>query len=128
CAPMAIAQRSAATGAGALWVPELSAAQVSVMFRLFFLTTVPVLALILLLIDGLRDQSDRPSVSANIRSAFRDPGIAALVSLALIPVTLAVVSLILQPSMLDRYATVTVLAWAPIAALAVETVGRVARG
>src|SRR5437764_807750 len=40
CAPMAIAQRSAATGAGALWVPELSAAQVGVVVRLFFLTTV----------------------------------------------------------------------------------------
>src|SRR5207247_1233436 len=68
CAPMAIAQRSAATGAGALWVPELSAAQVGVMCRLFFLTTVRILALILFLMDGLRDRSDRPSLSARIRS------------------------------------------------------------
>src|SRR5205085_1321348 len=30
--------------------------------------------------------------------------------------------------MLDRYATVTVLAWAPVVALAVDTLGRAARG
>ena len=113
---MAIAQRSAATGAGALWVPELSAAQVGVIVRLFFLTTVPVLAVILLLVDGLRESGDRPSVSANIRDALRDPGVAALASLALMPVTLIVVSVVLQPSMLDRYAIVTVLAWPPFVA------------
>jgi hypothetical protein len=127
CAPMAIAQRSAATGAGALWVPELSAAQIGVIVRLFFLTTVPVVAVILLLVDGLRETGERPSVGSSIRSALRDPGVAALASLALMPVTLIVVSVVLQPSMLDRYAIVTVVAWAPFVALAVETLGRTAR-
>ena len=125
CIPMVIAQR--ATSSGVLWVPELSGAQIGVMIRLFFLTTVPVLAVILLLIDGLRDTSDRPTVTASIRGALRDPGLAALVSLALMPLTLIVISVLLQPSMLDRYGIVTVLAWAPVVALAVDSLGRVAR-
>ena len=125
CIPMVIAQR--ATSNGVLWVPELSGAQIGVMIRLFFLTTVPVLAVILLLIDGLRDTSDRPTVTASIRGALRDPGLAALVSLALMPLTLIVISVLLQPSMLDRYGIVTVLAWAPVVALAVDSLGRVAR-
>jgi len=126
CIPMVISQR--ATSNGVLWVPELNSAQIDVMLRLFFLTTVPVLAVILLLVDVLRETSEHPSVIMNVRGALGDPGIAALASLALMPVALVVISVLLQPSMLDRYAIVTVLAWPPFVALAVETVGRVARG
>jgi hypothetical protein len=43
------------------------------------------------------------------------------------PVVLIGVSILLQPSLLDRYATVTALFWAPLVALALATLGRAAR-
>lgn len=125
CVPMVISQR--ATTTGVLWVAELSTGQVGAMVRLFVLSTVPVLALILLVVDGLRDEISQPSATANVRRALRDPSLAALTSLALMPLALIGVSVVLQPSLVGRYATVTALAWAPLVALAVATLGRVAR-
>lgn len=43
------------------------------------------------------------------------------------PIALMIVSAVLQPSLLDRYAIVTVLCWAPLVALAVEPLGPRAR-
>jgi hypothetical protein len=125
CVPMVMSQR--ATTTGVLWVAELSTGQVGAMVRLFVLSTVPVLALILLLVDGLRDEISQPSAAANVRQALRDPSLAALTSLALMPLALIGVSVVLQPSLVGRYATVTALAWAPLVALAVATLGRVGR-
>jgi hypothetical protein len=122
CVPMLISQR--ATTNGVLWVAPLSTAQVGVMVRLFALSTVPMLAVILLVVDSLRDDTLQPSVMTNIRQALRDPGLAALASLALMPIVLIGVSIALQPSLLDRYAIVTVLSWAPLVALAVASLGR----
>lgn len=116
-----------ATAGGVLWVPPLSGAQVGVFVRLFFLSTVPVLAAVLLLVDAFRDDG-RPSMTANVRDALHDPSLAALASLAFMPLLLIVVSAVLQPSMLDRYAIVTVLAWAPFVALGVATLAGPARG
>jgi hypothetical protein len=124
CIPLVLAHRAGAVQVGALWVQPLSTAQVGVIVRLFFLSTVPVLCVVLLLIDGLRDSRSQPSAVANLQSSLRDPSLAALASLALFPAVLVVVSIVLQPSMLDRYAIVTVLAWAPLAALAVATLER----
>ena len=122
CIPLVLAHRAGATQVDALWVPPLSAAQVGVIVRLFFLSTIPVLAVVLLLIDRLL-VADKPSGRAS-RGTVRDPSYAALLSLSLFPVVLIVVSIVLQPSMLDRYAIVTVLAWAPLAAMAAATLER----
>jgi hypothetical protein len=125
CVPMVVSQR--ATTTGVLWVPELSTGQVGAMVRLFVLSTVPVVAAILLVVDGLRDETSQPSAAAGIREALQDSSVAALTSLALMPLTLIVVSVVLQPSLVGRYATVTALWWAPLAALAVATLGRAGR-
>jgi hypothetical protein len=127
CIPLVLAHRAGAVEVDALWVPPLSAAQIGVIARLFVLSTVPVLAIVLLLIDALRDAGSQPPVGVAIRAAVRDPSLAALASLGLFPMVLIVVSVVLQPSMLDRYAIVTVLAWAPLAALAVATLERAGR-
>jgi hypothetical protein len=123
--PLALEQRAAA--AGLLWVPALSAAQVGVMLRLFVVSTVPILAAVILVIGALPRGDGRPAMAANVRETLRDPSLAALCSLALMPLVLILVSILLQPSMVPRYGIVTVLAWAPLMALAVATLGREAR-
>jgi hypothetical protein len=124
CVPLILAHRAGAVEVDALWVPPLSTAQVGVIVRLFFLSTVPVLAVVLLWIAGLRDSRSRPTPPSAVRPSWRDASVAALLSLVFFPVVLVVVSIVLQPSMLDRYAIVTVLSWAPLAALAVATLER----
>jgi hypothetical protein len=59
--------------------------------------------------------------------AARDPSIASLAVLAVMPVVLTIVSIV-QPAMLPRYAITTVLAWAPLIAVVVQMLPRVARG
>jgi hypothetical protein len=129
CAPMAIVQRASSTGM--LWVKELSGQQVMEMAWLFWLAPPIVLAVVLLLAQSLRDVpppapagTSSPSHSLTL---FRSPDLAALTSLALMPVVLIVLSVVLQPSMVPRYGIVAALAWAPLIALAVASVGRVAR-
>jgi hypothetical protein len=78
-------------------------------------------------VDGLRNAGSLPSATTNVREVLRDPSLAALTSLALMPLVLIGVSVVLQPSLLDRYAIVTVLFWAPLVALAVATLGQAAR-
>lgn len=139
CLPLMLSHRASALALDALWVPSLSAAQVGVIVRLFFLSTVPIAALVLLLIATLRDSparepddaGDSPSPAsprgAPRRRVLGDPSLAALAALALFPVALGAISVVLQPSMLDRYAIVTVLAWAPLAAAAAATLPRAGR-
>ena len=127
CVPIILAHRSSAASLDVLWVPPLSGGVVGAMARLFFLSTIPVGAVILLLIESLRDKdatSPRAGAPAGFRAMLRDAPMAALLSLALIPVLLAIVSVLLQPSLLDRYAMVTVLWWAPLTAMAVATLAR----
>jgi hypothetical protein len=129
CAPMAIVQRASSTGM--LWVKELSGQQVMEMASLFWLAAPPVLAMVLLLIQSLRDTpgADAPGVSRpHALTLLRSPDLAALTSLALMPVVLIVLSVVLQPSMVPRYGIVAALAWAPLVAMAVASVGRMARG
>lgn len=122
--PFVLAQR--ATASGVLWVLPLSGAQIRVFVDVFVLATAPVLAVVLLTADAVRSDGG-PTMTSNVAAALRDPALAALGSLALMPLVLIVVSVALQPSMLDRYAIVTVLAWAPLVALGVATLGRWAR-
>lgn len=120
-APMAVRQRAEAVGY--LWLPSLNGAQIVDMARLFWLTAVPVAAALLLLARTLHNPELRPQ----LRASLRDPGLAALSALALMPVVLILVSALLQPAMLDRYGIVTVLAWAPAVALALRSMAGAAR-
>ena len=120
-APLAIAQRSGATGH--FWIAELNGGQIVALAKLFWIAAVPVAALVVLLGRAARNAPTVPPM----RAAFRDPSLAALLSLAAMPVGLVLVSVVLHPSMLDRYAIVAVLAWAPLVALALTSLNLMAR-
>jgi hypothetical protein len=119
--PMAMSQRSQAVGY--LWLPALNGAQVLEMSKLFWLAAVPLSALVVLVGRHIRRAPPEPRV----RTALREPATAAMVSLALMPVALMVLSAMVQPSMLDRYGIVAALAWAPLAALALTSITTTAR-
>jgi hypothetical protein len=127
CVPMAIVQRASSTGM--LWVKELSGQQVMEMAWLFWLAPSVVLAVVLVLAQSLRDAPANALTPSrpNALTLLRAPDLAALTSLALMPVVLIALSVVLQPSMVPRYGIVAVLAWAPLVALAAASVGRVAR-
>jgi hypothetical protein len=91
----------------------------------FWSDAVPLLAVGLLgagaVIRAIRSEA-RPLDLARV--PLGDAGILALFALALMPVALALVSALGQPSMLPRYAVVAVLAWAPLVATACLVAGR----
>ena len=119
-APMALSQRASA--APVLWVHPLSAAQVEQMTRQFIPAVFVVGLALLLLADALRRREGDA-----LATSGRDPGVAALLALAAMPLVLVVLSAVLTPSMVFRYAIVATLAWAPVAALCAERFGRGAR-
>lgn len=119
--PMLLAQR--AHSAPYLWVLNLSLDQVREMVALFWISTATIVAVAVLLIGALGAPGQRLSSI----EFFRTPGLAALSALVLMPVALMVVSLLVQPSMVPRYAIVAALAWAPLVAAA-TALTRVARG
>ncbi|HMC54381.1 MAG TPA: hypothetical protein VKH19_04360, partial [Gemmatimonadaceae bacterium] len=112
CAPLLLAQRSHFTTP--IWVPDLNAAQVMDMGRTFFISIVPVAALVVLLASTFFET--RPPL--DVRRLLTDPGIASLCALAMMPAAIVVVSLLVQPTMLPRYAIAAALAWAPLTAAA----------
>jgi hypothetical protein len=101
----------------------LNGAQILEMSKLFWLSAVPLAALAALAGRFMRRAAPRPGM----RTVLRDPALAAMVSLALMPVVLMVVSALLQPSMLDRYGIVAAIAWAPLVALALTSLAATAR-
>lgn len=116
------------SGDALLWVPHLNTSQVMQMAQLFWIRLPIAAALALLLIDRVLPRlmgHDRPV--ARIGTALRDPGIAALVAAVLMPFVLIVITLVLEPVMVPRYAIVAALATAPVVALAFETLGRVGK-
>jgi hypothetical protein len=117
-APLAITQRAGSTNL--LWVLELSAAQVMEMARVFWIAALPLIAVAVVLAVAVRARAEGPAQVA----VLTEPSMVALWSLALMPVVLIVVSVVLQPSMVTRYAIVAVLAWAPLVALAITSVSR----
>lgn len=132
--PMAVAQRSGAQGF--LWVPELSAAQILAMTRVFWLAVVPIAAVAIVLVAVLRRQVTRDTADIPRQGAMLDAaidglrsswGLAALGGLLLMPAALILISAAVQPSMVDRYGITAVLSWAPLVALAVHGLPRTAR-
>lgn len=122
CVPLLLPQFAGSSAAR--WIAPLSVQQLQAMARTFFLTNLLALAVGLLVVDALRP--DRPGLRGTlgrIRDTAREPGSAALASLVLMPLALVVVSVVLQPSILDRYLILTLLCWPPLVALAVEPLG-----
>lgn len=141
--PLALAQRRSA--ASVLWVPPLDVAQVfHVAGEIAPAAAVMALAVALLLgafrtnqaegngmtarVSGASSSADGPAPGggrgANAGAAFRDPGIGALMALAIMPLALVALSLLVTPSMIARYAIVATLVWAPLVAVAVDALGR----
>ncbi|HJQ20608.1 MAG TPA: hypothetical protein VJ867_09690 [Gemmatimonadaceae bacterium] len=123
CSPLLFMQRSLFTTP--IWVPDLNATQVMDMGREFYLTVVPVLAAALWLASTFRDEV--PASSPGRRPLMRDASIVALVAFGLMPVVVTLVSWLVQPTMLPRYAIAAALAWAPLAAFACAWLGRTPR-
>ena len=125
CVPLAMSQRAGATSV--LWVFPLSTRQIADMSRLYWMAPAPILAAILLLRHGPRGDATHVAPGTQLRRALTDPSIAALLALGAMPVVLIVLSVVLQPAMVDRYAMVAALAWGPLVALAVDSLDRLAR-
>lgn len=122
CAPIALSQRASA--APVLWVHPLSLAQLDQFARQFIPGALVVIVALVLLVEAGRDtEAERPSTAG----LLRDPGIAALLGCAFMPVVLVVLSVVLTPSMVFRYAIVATLAWAVAAALLAHHAGQVMR-
>jgi len=118
--PLAMGQKRAYTVA--TWLSDFSWPQLAGLGREFWLARVAVLgAIALVTAAALTWQTDRARpVRTSLETAFRDPAIASLLALATVPIALAVVSLLGQPSMLARYAVTTALFWGPWVALALQ--------
>ncbi|MGH7639046.1 MAG: hypothetical protein ACREOK_15455 [Gemmatimonadaceae bacterium] len=127
--PLALGQRSAYTVR--TWIPDFAPGQLTALAIEFWLATIGVVAAMLLLIATLarRFSGQRVAVRTIVHGVRSDPSLIALFATATMPIALAVVSLVGQPSMLPRYAILSTLALAPLAALAAEVGGRwAARG
>ncbi len=132
CAPILLGQRAAVIVP--TWIPAPSADQAWVMARTFYIGLVPILALLIILASRLHQSpNDVPREARTARgievtevevSYAHWADIAALAALSLMPIAIAVISYLLQPTLLDRYATVATLAWAPLVAFALHAQGR----
>lgn len=122
CLPLFFGQRGSITEP--TWIPDLNMNQVRGMANIVWLKVVPMLAVAILLLGELRPS--KMEQRAMIVGAIRNPGIAGLLALSLMPILLIAISL-KQPAMLERYAITTLLAWAPLAALAAQTVPTLVR-
>jgi hypothetical protein len=122
--PLAAGQRSAVTVDS--WIPEFTGGQLSAMSATFWSARVPLAAIVVMItawvFDRARPARKRPL--AEPLMALADPGIAALLALAAMPLVLTMLSLAGQPSMISRYAIPAVLAWGPLMACAVALMGR----
>ena len=126
-APIALGQRDAYTVP--TWLGDFRLWQLTFLSREFWTGSVPLLAVALATVSAVVHvaRGGKRSIDG-IRAPARDAGVLALLGLALMPLALAVISLLGQPSMLQRYAIVTALAWAPLVAWACLIAGRWATG
>lgn len=122
--PLAIGMKRAYTVP--TWIPEFELGQLLAMGRVFWFVAVPIVFVIAGLLAWMarRGSNKAGSPLGVARSVLSDPGLAAIAALAAMPLALAVVSLAGQPSMLSRYAIAAALAWAPLAAIVIEYLGR----
>lgn len=126
-APIALGQRDAYTVS--TWLTDFTPRQLTWLLREFWTGAVPLLAAALLgagaVVRTVRGNArDRTRPLEMVRVPIRDAGVLALFALSLLPLVLALISVLGQPSMLPRYAVVSALAWAPFAATACLIAGR----
>ena len=120
--PLAMGQR-AAFGVRS-WIPEFTIGQLGALLAEFWVAGVPLLVVVALAIGWWVRRGTTPSLRVVAVDVLSHPGIAALLGLALVPFALAVVSIAGQPSMLSRYAVTAALVWGPLAAVALQYLGR----
>lgn len=123
CIPLVLGQRGAIEGTS--WMPDPDLRQVVALVRYYWLAAIPLLAALMIGV-ALSMRRTRDMLREAVAALQGSPGIAALVSLALFPVAMAVVSL-RQPALLPRYSFVAFLAWAPLVAIATHSLGRAGR-
>lgn len=122
--PLVLAQRASLSETS--WMPDVTLGNVLSIVNIYWAGKILVLAVLVILFGLLRAQVKGP-LTQSLLGAIRDPGTAALVSLLALPLLMAILS-ISYPAMHERYSIATLLAWAPVVALAVQSVGRVMRG
>jgi hypothetical protein len=125
--PMMVAQLS--QGDDALyWVPRPSVRQTVQFAQLFYIRIPVAVAILLLVIDRLVSSARRhagPRTSA--RQQLSDPAVAALFATLFMPFVLAVITVVLEPVMVPRYAILAAAGAAPLIAWSFETIGRTGR-
>lgn len=124
CAPFYLGQRRALTVT--TWVPDVSTDQVREMAATYFAAPPFVVGILLLLATAAwtkyRSSNNQSRPRGNLSFA------APFFFLLLMPVVVYLISVLIQPSMMVRYAIVGLLGWAPIVALgadALPLVGKV---
>lgn len=122
--PLVVGQRGSITEKS--WMADVTLRNVLSTVSIYWGGTILVLAVLVILFGLLHGKTKAP-LKASFVGAIRDPGTAALLSLLLLPVMMVIVS-IKQPAMHHRYSIATLLAWAPLVALAVHSTGRIVRG
>ena len=121
--PLASGQRMAITVDSS--IPSFGVEQLRGMAAMFWTARVPMSAAVVIVAAWILARvGPGRADAASARSALGDPGIIALLSLAVTPFVLTALSLAGQPSMASRYAIPAVLAWAPLMAFAVSVMGR----
>lgn len=124
CVPFYLGQRRALSTA--TWVAPVSMAQLVAFLADYFWWMGLFVPLVLWVIVRLVHQwrGERTIVA---RISSRDRDLLALVALAAVPLILVAFSVAVQPSLVRRYAIPGLLAWVPVAAIALADVPRVVR-
>jgi hypothetical protein len=122
--PLAAGQRDAVSVD--TWIPAFTVGQLGGLASTFWTHRVPLSAVAVIAAVWMfrRVLGARVELPELARGTFSDPGIAALLSLAAMPLVLTVLSIAGQPSMISRYAMPAALAWGPLMAFAVTLMGR----
>ena len=122
--PLVLAQR--AEVAEQSWMPDVTLAEVRATFDLFWAAAIVVLS-VLLILSSLVLRPLQDEARATIKTVVRDPSVAALLSLFLVPVLMSILSIV-YPALNPRYSIATFLGWAPLVAIAVQLLGKPVRG
>jgi hypothetical protein len=104
------------------WMPDPALSDVLAVLDMYWAGIVLVFAVVIILIAFLVRALKEP-VAGLLRSGARDPSIGASLALFALPLGMVVVSIVF-PAMHNRYSIATVIAWAPLVALAVELLGQ----
>jgi len=122
CAPLLVGQRAALVSG--TWVPDFSWGQSAALARLYWMgPALKVAAAVWLALAIVRRHPVLGATRSALRDAIREPGLAALLALAVLPIVLAVLTLAGAPSLVARYGVLSMLAWAPAVALVAQALG-----